>query len=277
MTPFKTVLITGASSGIGKHLAWEFASRGHNLVLFARREDLLLELKQEITTRHAVQVFVRGVDVTEETRLNEAVNLAEKELGPVDTVIANAGYGVAGKFEELSVRDYVRQFEVNVFGTLKTLSASLPNLKRTHGRLCLIGSTSAYLTIPGNSAYCMSKFAIRSLAEALHSELAPYGISVTLINPGFIDTPIRRTDNQGVFRPSYQDPIPSWLMMSPQVAAQKIYRTISQRKREKALTLHSSIGIFAARFMPNVIAFIFKKIANRSAISAKSTKEFKDL
>jgi short-subunit dehydrogenase len=192
------------------------------------------------------------------------VGEARQELGPLETVIANAGFGVEGKFEELSLNDFQRQFEVNVFGVLKTVYASLASLKETRGRLCFIGSTSAYLTIPGNSAYCMSKFAIRSLAEALYSELAPYGVSVTLINPGFIDTAIRRTDNLGVFRPTYRDPVPHWLMMSPQVAARQIYGAVTKRKREKALTFHSYIGILAARYFPGLIAFLFKLIAKQS-------------
>lgn len=259
MKTFKSTLITGASTGIGKYLAWEFAAQGHNLVLLARREKLLLDLKTEIEAQYPIRVVVKSADVTDETQLRIAVEQAALEIGAIDTVIANAGFGVGGLFERLSLQDYQRQFDVNVFGVLKTLYATLDNLKSTQGRLCLIGSTNSYLTIPGNSAYCMSKFAVRALAEALSVELAPSGISVTLINPGFIDTDIRRTDNGGVFRSNWRDPVPRWLLMDAKTAARKIYKAIVARKRERALTAHSQIGIWASRFFPGLIAFGLKQ------------------
>ncbi|MEO5969942.1 MAG: SDR family NAD(P)-dependent oxidoreductase [Bdellovibrionia bacterium] len=264
MKNFKNTLITGASAGIGKGLAWEFAARGHNLVLLARREDLLLKIKKEIELQHSVRVLVSSTDVTDEAQLHSAVKQAVAEIGPIDTVIANAGFGVGGPFEKLSIQDYQRQFDVNVFGVLRTIYATLDSLKITQGRLCLIGSACSYITIPGDSAYCMSKFALRSLAEALYGELATAGISVTLINPGFIVTDIRMTGNDGVFNPNWRDPVPRWLMMDAGTAARKIYKAVAGRKRERAITAHSQMIIWISRFFPGLVAFGSKKVFKRN-------------
>ena len=258
MTETKNVLITGASAGIGKRLALEYASYGHNLVLLSRKLDLLANLKDEIEKSYKVRVFIKGVDVASEAGLKEAVSEAIAEIGEIDTVIANAGFGVGGTFETLNTADYHRQFSVNIFGTINTIYASLESLKKSKGRLCLIGSGSSYLTAPGTTAYSMSKYAIRSLAEGLYAELATKGVSVTLIIPGFIKTNIRKTDNNGVFRNDLSDPVPEWLMMSSEKAAKKIYRAVLLGKRELTLTGHAYIGVWLARYFPGILAFLFK-------------------
>lgn len=254
-----STLITGATAGIGKSLAFEFAARGHNLILLARREELLQQVKKEIQERHpSLAVFVKGVDVTDAAALSRSAEEGTRVVGPIDIAVANAGFAVGGRLDRLTVSDYQRQFDVNVFGVINTVHAVLPSLKATRGRLCLIGSTTAYLSFPGNSAYCMSKYAVRSLAEALYGELAQDGISVTLINPGYIKTDIRLTDNQGRFRAEYRDPIPAWLMMEPRLASRKIARAVLKRKREKNITAHSQLAIWGSRFFPGLVAYFLK-------------------
>jgi short-subunit dehydrogenase len=261
MSLMKNVLITGASSGIGKALAWECAARGDNLVLLARREELLRELKREIEAAHRVRVEVYGADVTDEPALRAAVQKATAALGPIDTVVANAGFGVGGRMETLSAEDFKRQFDVNVFGVFNTFRATIDGLKATRGRLCLIGSTCSYVSVPDTVAYCMSKYSVRALAEGLNAELAQHGVSVTLINPGFIDTEIRKLNNDQSAQPAAADPVPSWLMMGAAPAARKIRRAIARRTRERAITAHSQIGIWFSRFFPGTLALIFRLAA----------------
>ena len=137
--------------------------------------------------------------------------------------VANAGFGVVGTIEKLSVEDYRRQFETNVFARRsRPIKACLPELRKTRGRLVLIGSVAGYISTPNASPYAMSKFAIRALALALGPELAPSGVSVTLISPGFIESEIRQVDNRGVHHSHAKDPLPSWLPMPADVAARKI-------------------------------------------------------
>ena len=259
MTEIKTVLITGASSGIGKALAFEFAARGKNLVLLARRADLLSQIKTAIIEKFPVAVHIITVDVTSIDALQHAITAVTAESGNIDTVIANAGFGVLGHVADLTTADFKRQFDVNVFGVLNTFYATLANLRATKGRLCLIGSTQSYLTTPNATAYCMSKYALRSLAEGLYSELSAEGIAVTLINPGLIKTDIRRTNNFGVFHEHNKDNAPDFLMMNVEVAARKIANAIQARKRERAVTFHSQLGIWVARFLPGLLAFVFRE------------------
>ncbi len=165
--------------------------------------------------------------------------------------------------EELTPEELRRQFDVNVFGVVNSIQPFLPSLKATRGRICLVGSACAYLTSPGTTAYSMSKYAVRALAEGLYAELAPYGVAVTLINPGFIQTDIRKIDNTGVLRADQADPIPAWLMMDPRVAARKIYRAIRARKRERAVTIHAQLGIWMARFFPGILAAVMRHSVRR--------------
>lgn len=250
--------ITGASEGIGKALAFEYAKRGYHLLLVSRRMEILEKIKAEVEKKYPVTVAVQSADVTDLELLKKIVSDYETEKGFLDVVIPNAGLGVAGNFENLNHADYQRQFDVNIFGVLNTIAASLNSLKKTKGRLCLIGSTSSYLSTPGQSAYSMSKYAVRALAETLYLELSVYGISVTLINPGFIATDIRMKNKSGLLLPQAKDPAPSWLMMPVEVAAKKIFKAVRCRRRERALTIHSQLGIWLSRFFPGILARIMR-------------------
>ena len=128
----RVVLVTGASSGIGAALAREFARQGADLVLAARRLPRLVELAAEVraTGRRALAV---PCDVTEDGALEGAVRQALEAFGRLDVVVANAGFGVVGPFERLTLDDYRRQFETNVFGVLRTASAALPALRSSRG------------------------------------------------------------------------------------------------------------------------------------------------
>ena len=115
--------------------------------------------------------------------------------------MANAGFGVVGPIERLTLDDYRRQFETNVFGVLRTVFATLAELRRSRGRLVIVGSVSGHVALPNASPYAMSKFAVRALAQALDFELRPTGVSVTLVSPGFVDTELHQVDNRGVRHP----------------------------------------------------------------------------
>ncbi len=193
----RTVLITGASSGIGAALARRFAAEGAHLVLTARRLEKLGEVAASLPEPHG-DVRILECDVTRDGQLDEVVAQVQRSGAKLDIVIANAGFGVAGAVQRLALEDYRRQFETNVFGVLRTIYAVLPALSRPGGQLAIIGSVAGHVPQAGASAYGMSKFAVRALAESLRAELAPEGIAVTLISPGFVDSDIRRTDNRGV-------------------------------------------------------------------------------
>jgi short-subunit dehydrogenase len=257
----KTVLITGASSGIGEALARAFSSQGANLVLLARRIDRLTVLANELSQRQQKAIAIQA-DVSLDGEVERAVEKAIAEFGQLDVVVPNAGFSVGGRLDQLKLEDYRRQFEVNVFGVLRTVQASIPALKKTQGRIVLIGSVLGLISAPETTAYAMTKFAMCGLADGLHAELAKSGVSVTLILPGFIETEIFNVSNknepikfQGKDRP------PSWLMMPASKAAAQIVRATTRRRRRKILTAHGKAGAFFERFFPGLVAWSLKRFA----------------
>ncbi len=254
----RVVLITGASAGIGAALARELAREGADLVLTARREDRLRDLAREIeaTGRNAVIVCC---DVTRDGDLERAVAVAIERYGRLDIAVANAGFGVAGPVDGLSLDDYRRQLETNVFGVLRTLYASLPELRMARGQFVIVGSVSGHVPTPSTSAYCMSKFAVRGFAESIHDELSASGVSVTLVSPGFVDSDIRRVDNHGQVHEDAPDPVPAWLRMPADQAAREIGRAIHRRRREVVVTGHGKALVLLYRYAPWLLRFLIAR------------------
>jgi short-subunit dehydrogenase len=243
------VFITGASSGIGAALAREYARRGAELALAARRTDRLDALASELQAKGR-RALVLACDVTREGDLEAAVARTRDAFGRIDVVVANAGFGVVGPVDRLQLDDYRRQFETNVFGVLRTIYATLDDLKRSRGRLAILGSVSGHLATPGGSPYAMSKFAVRALAEALRHELRHVGVAVTLISPGFVESEIRLVDNEGRLKTDSRDIVPRWLRMGADPAARQIVRAIERRKREAVITGHGKALVFVQRHAP---------------------------
>ena len=245
----RTVLITGASSGIGQALARELARRGANLVLAARRGNRLIHLKKTIGTV-SEKVAITICDVTKKEDLESAIALAHQNFGPVEIVIANAAIPMVGTFNFLTMENYRTVFETNVFSMLQTCYTALEDLKQTKGTLVLIGSISAYMASPGASAYAMSKYAVRAFAEAIRSELAVFGIKVVLISPGFVESELRMIDNYGTYHPESKDWVPSFLVMRADKAARQIVSAIVKGKREKFITWHGYGAYWVRQYWP---------------------------
>ncbi len=248
----KTVLITGASSGLGAALAREYARRGARLVLLARRVTRLQELAQQLRASGR-QVLVCAGDVTVDGSVAGAVAAAQQAGWPIDVVIANAGYSVAGTLQKLSLADYRRQYETNVFGVLRTAYESLAALRSSGGRLVIMGSVAGHAAAPGASAYASSKFAVRALADSLRGDLGQEGVGLTLLSPGFIDSDIRRIDNRGALHADAPDPIPEWVRMRAPAAARQMVNAIDRGRAEQVLTFHGRLIVFLARHFPALV------------------------
>lgn len=259
----KSVLITGASSGIGAELARQLARAGGRLTLTARRVERLEDLAGKIAQTNAPRPLVVACDVTREGDVERAVAESIRQWGKLDIVFANAGFGVVGAFRDLSVDDYRRQFETNVFGVLRTIHAALPEIEKTRGHVVLIGSVAGWTSSPNASPYAMSKFAVRALADALTPELAPRGVTVTLISPGFVASDIRRTDNQGALQADAPEPVPQWLVVPTDKAVRQVLRAVARRQSEAIITGHGKILVAIERFLPWLSRAMKRRLAAR--------------
>jgi len=255
----KTVLVTGASSGIGAALARELAVHGANLVLAARRRDRLDALVAELGAR--VKAVAVVADVTRDGDLEAAVATASATFGGLDIVVANAGFAVMGRTEHLALEDYRRQLETNVLGVLRTIKAALPALRRARGQIVIMGSVAGHVPTAGGTAYAMSKFAVRALAEGLRAELADDGVSVTLLSPGYVVSDIGRVDNQGVRHDVDASRAPAWLRMPAAQAAHQMVAAIETREREAIVTTHAKIAVFFYRHAPWLVRFALRRFA----------------
>ena len=264
MTSFHetVVFITGASSGIGAALAREFARRGADVALAARRTDRLAEVAADVR-RLGRRAAVIACDVTRDGDLEAAVAATLAELGRIDVVVANAGFGVVGRFDGLTLADYRRQFETNVFGVLHTAYAALGEIKRTRGILVIIGSVAGHVAMERGSAYSMSKFAVRALAQSLAYELEPEGVGVTLISPGFVTSELYAVDNHGVRHPDAVNRIPSWLRMPAEKAAGQIVTAVARRRRERVITGHGKATVFLQRHVPWLLSALIRRVGLR--------------
>ena len=257
----KSVLITGSSSGIGEELALQLAAAGARLTLAARRKELLDGLAQKIAASGKSAPVIIPSDVTRDGDMERVVAEGIRAYGKLDVVIANAGFGVVGALKKLSVEDYRRQFETNVFGVLRTLYAALPELEKSRGNVAIVGSVSGWAASPGASPYSMSKFAVRSLANAITPEFALSGVKVTLISPGFVASNIRRIDNHDVFHEGAKEPIPKWLIMPTDKACRQMLRAIARGQREAIITGHGKILVALERFTPWMIRMVGRRMA----------------
>lgn len=261
----KVVFITGASSGIGAALAREFHNQGAHLVLVARRIERLEALRAELRD-DSIKTLVYPCDVTREEDLLRVVDFARAELGSLDIVVANAGFGVNGFIEKLKLEDFHRQFETNVYGVIRTLYATLTDLKRSRGRFVVIGSGMGYFSLPGTAPYSMSKFAVRAFCDSLREELYPQGIAVTHIWPGFIATEFRHVSNQGKWQEFSRDPVPQWIQCSPTKAARIIVKAIEKKKAHQAITFHARFAVFISRFFPSLLFSVVRFLDRKSVV-----------
>lgn len=252
----KVVVITGASSGIGAALAREFSKEGAKLALLARRLDRLESLQEELT-REGGQCIAIKCDVTQENEIRDAFSTIHGTFGTVDIAIANAGYAVHSKVEDLKMEDIHRQFNTNVFGVLHTFYASLEDLKQTHGNFVIIGSVAGFISVPKMGIYSMSKYSVRALAEVLHVELAPYGIHTTYVAPGYVETEIHKIDKHGVYHANARHTGPK-NKMPADVAARKIIAAIKKNKKEIIITNMGKVAKVISRLPINVVNYLMR-------------------
>lgn len=177
----RTWFITGASAGFGKHLAEEVLKAGGKVIATARKQEQIAYLEEEYPERAKTY----ALDVTDEAQVRSVVAQAFVVNGPVDVLVNNAGYGLAGAIEEATEDEFMPVFETNLFGLIRVTRAFLPRMReRRTGHIVNLSSIGGLIGSPGWGYYNASKFAVEGFSEALAAELEPLGIHVTVIEPG---------------------------------------------------------------------------------------------
>ncbi len=232
-------IITGASSGIGLALARELSSRGYALALLARRGELLAQIARELP--HATAIVC---DVGERKAVEEAVRQGEQALGGLfDVAIANAGVGIPTWASTFSTDDAEQVIRVNLLGTVYLFGAVVPGMvERGTGRFAGIASIAGLRGLPSAGAYSASKAGMQAFLEASRIELAPFGVHVTIVNPGFVKTAM--VEKHG-------DRLP-FLVQAPR-AARMIADGIERGAREVEFPLPMSMLMRTARLVPNAL------------------------
>ena len=236
----KTVMITGASSGIGKGLALEIAARGGRLGLIARREDVLKEIVEQIRARNGKAIAV-GADVRDANAMKQAADRVRAELGPIDVLIANAGVGTTDHVNRLDPQQVADVININVLGAVNTVAAVLPEMvERKSGQLVAIASLAGYRGLPKSAAYSASKAALSSFFESLRIDLRHTGVNVSIIYPGFIKTPL--TSGRAAKMP---------YLMELDDGVQKILTAIEKGKKSYAFPWQLATIVRSGLIMPS--------------------------
>lgn len=247
----KVVFLTGASSGIGEALAIEMARRGAHLGLLARRGELLVELARKCE-KHGGRTLVFAADVTDEQAVSDAAEAMRAEFGHIDILIANAGIGGNNReTRDLQPAFVKRVIDINLMGAVNAVYAVLPAmLKRGSGQLVAISSLAGFRGLPKSAAYSASKAAMTNFFESVRLDVQTRGIAVTIIQPGFIKTPLTSgRENKMPFLMELEAAVPYFL------------RAIEEKKKFAAFPWQLANFVRLGRIFP---AWLYDKIAARA-------------
>src|SRR6476661_8458806 len=187
----KVVIVTGASSGIGKACAEEFAQRGAHVVLAARQYVKLCEISNEIAAKYKVKALAVQADVTQEQDCINLINQTMYTMGKIDILINNAGISMRALFVDLDLEVLRKVMDINFWGSIYCTKYALPEILKTSGSVVAVSSIAGYKGLPGRTGYSASKFAINGFMEALRVENRKNGLHVMVACPGFTASNIR--------------------------------------------------------------------------------------
>ena len=255
----KVVVITGASSGIGRELAYQFAEQGAWLSLAARNGERLAAVTGECQTRGGRAIAI-VTDVSEQTKCAELIQGTVENYGRIDILVNNAGITMWANFED--VRDlgfYEQIMRVNYLGNVYCTYYALPFLKKTKGQIIGIFSLAGRNELPKRSGYAASKHAMVGFFDTLRIELEEYGISVTMIYPDFVATETRKRAFGADGKPIGESPVKEREVMSAEKCAQLIIQAAAARKRELMMTWRGKAGVWVKLIAPGLVDRIAKK------------------
>lgn len=257
----KVVIITGASSGIGKALAFECASRGANLVIAARNEEKLSAIAGEISER-GTQVLPVRADVSIEDDCKILIEKTIERFGKIDVLINNAGISMRAVFDQVDLDVLKRLMDTNFWGTVYCSKYALPFLLKSHGSLVGVSSIAGYKGLPGRTGYSASKFAMQGFLEVVRTENLKKELHVLIACPGFTESNIRNTALSGNGTQQGETPLDESKLMSAKEVAKAIANAIVKKKRTLILTNQGRMTVLLNKFFPS---FMDKMVYNHMA------------
>ncbi|MBW6461018.1 MAG: SDR family oxidoreductase [Bacteroidales bacterium] len=257
----KVVIITGASSGIGKALAREMASRGAKVVLAARSANVLMELEEELK-RHNPDVVAVPADVSNEQDCRRLVDETAERFGRIDILINNAGISMRALFENTDLNVIRSLMDVNFWGTVYCTKYALPYLLESKGSVVGVSSIAGFKGLPGRTGYSASKFAMQGFLETLRIENMKKGLHVLIACPGFTASNIRNTALAADGSQQGESPREEDKMMQPEQVAVKIADAIEKRRKLLVMTTQGKLTVLLNKFFPFMMdKIVYKHMA----------------
>ena len=275
----RTVIVTGASSGIGEVTVLHLAKLGYVVAATSRNISRLEELLAK-SRADSLQISGYELDINDSSSVEATVPLMLDQMGSVDALVNNAGYGLWGCLEDLTETEVMEQFQTNVFAVLRMSQAVLPSMReRGSGTIVNVGSVSGRIGSPGGGAYSSTKFALDGLSRVLRMEVAQFGVRVALIEPGLFRTNFHRNLNMGSRVLDERSPYYNFTQKirgrsageqrsagNPMTVAKTIAKVIAARhpKPRYQVGIDARLGAMASRFVPDgLLEFFVNKVMVR--------------
>lgn len=248
----KVVIVTGASSGIGKALVYELAHQGAKIVMAARNIEELLAIEKELNL--GANVISIRTDVTKELACKELIEQTYNHFGHIDVLINNAGISMRALLNDLDLNVIRKVMDVNFWGTVYCSKYALPYLLKSKGSLVGIISIAGYIGLPGRTGYAASKFAVRGFLDTVRVENLKKGLHVLVAAPGFTSSNIRMKALNAEGRQQGDSPRKEDKMMSADKCAAIIIQGIEKRKREIIMTfVEGKLTVFLSKWFPRLV------------------------
>jgi len=249
----KIIIITGASSGIGKSLAYEFAKRGANLVLGARQYVALCEITQDLEQKYGIRAVAVQCDVSVEEDCAHLIKQTLLTFKKIDVLVNNAGISMRALFKDVNVDVLKQLMDVNFWGTVYCTKYALPEITKTQGSIVGVSSIAGYKGLPGRTGYSASKFAMNGFLDALRVENLKTGVHVLTACPGFTASNIRNTalDKNGTQQG--ESTLHEEKMMTSDEVAKIIADGVENRSRTLIMTGQGKLTVTLSKFIPAVL------------------------
>ncbi|MBI9034737.1 MAG: SDR family oxidoreductase [Bacteroidales bacterium] len=250
----KVVVITGASSGIGKALAEVYASKNYQVVMAARNKAKLDQIAEEIQKSASSEVFTIKTDVSIQKDCESLIDQTIAHFGQIDVLINNAGISMRALFKDVDLEVIKKLMDVNFWGTVYCTKYAMPHLLKSKGTVVGVISIAGYIGLPARSGYGASKYAVRGFLDTLRVENLHTGLNVLVVAPGFTSSNIRNVALTADGSMQGETPRDETKMMSSEAVALKIFNAVKKKRKELILTfIEGKFTVFLNKWAPRLM------------------------